>query len=105
MLLKFIFSMGSVGSALSSLSDRFTTEEQVKKLEDFGKTSGLGENNVKTITNAVASARKNLEWDKKRLVEVRNYFKQLDDSGNSASNISFSISLMLLSIVTFFYMN
>lgn len=94
--------MGSVGSALNALSDRFTTEEQVKKLEDFAKTAGLGETNVKTITAAAASARKNIDWDQKRLGEVRDYFKVLD---NSASSVSFSVSLMLLSVVTFFYLS
>lgn len=95
--------MGSVGSALSALSDRFTTEEQAKKLEDFAKTTGLGENNVKTITAAVASARTNLDWDKKRLGEVRDYFKVLDK--NSATSVSFSITLMLLSTITYFYLS
>lgn len=95
--------MGSVGSALNALSDRFTTEAQVKKLEDFAKTTGLGENNVKTITAAAASARKNIDWDQKRLAEVRAYFKELDK--NSATSVSFSVSLMLLSVVTFFYLS
>lgn len=92
--------MGNVGSSLSSLADRFTTEEQVKKLETFGKTAGLSESNVKTINTAVASARKNLEWDQKRLGEVRDYFKVMDK--NSAPNMKFSISLLLLSAVTYF---
>uniref|UniRef100_A0A336KRZ8 Aminopeptidase N n=2 Tax=Culicoides sonorensis TaxID=179676 RepID=A0A336KRZ8_CULSO len=88
--------MGSVGSALSSLADRFTTEEQVKKLEEFAKTPELGENNVKTITAAVASSRKNIEWDKSRIEELRTYFQLFDDRDNSASSVSFSISLLVL---------
>ncbi|XP_063707019.1 membrane alanyl aminopeptidase-like [Culicoides brevitarsis] len=93
--------MGSVGSAMSSLADRFTTEEQVKKMEDFAKTSGLGDNNVRLITNAAASARTNFKWDQERLGEVREYFKVLDN--NSATSISLSFSLILVTIVTFFY--
>lgn len=98
--------MGSVGSALHSLSDYFTTEDQVTKLDEFGKTNDLSEIDVKMIADAVASAKKSLEWDQERLVEVRNFFNKLDgDNGNSASSISFSISLILLSTVTFFYLS
>lgn len=96
--------MGSVGMALSDLSEYFTSEDQVKKLEAFGKTIGLASEDVKMISAAVEKVRKTLLWDKERLVEVRNYFNVLDD-GNSASSISFNVSVMLLSIVLFCYLS
>ncbi|XP_063706147.1 membrane alanyl aminopeptidase-like [Culicoides brevitarsis] len=87
--------MGSIGEVLTELSDHFTTETQVKRLEDFSKIPELSENNVKLITKAVENAKKFLEWDEKRLVEVRSYFKMLDDTGNSAKTVSISYGLIL----------
>ena len=90
--------LGSVGSALSVLADRFTKDDQITALEAFLKSNegALGENNKEKIQSSIQTAKSNLQWDQERLIEVRTYFKA---KYVSAKSVSFSMTLILVTIL------
>lgn len=94
--------MGGLGS-LSTVAGRFTSLEQVTKLESFINTNKatLTPATVETLTKAVATAKTNLEWDKMYVGEFTNYLKELKSSAPIKS-ISIFITFITLAVLYIF---
>lgn len=97
--------MGNVGSAISTLSSRFTRTEQIQKVEAFAQAQGtaLGESNVATLRSVAVRVNATIAWDEKRLSEVRSWLVRKQTGG--AASISASITVLLLSLTAYFYIN
>lgn len=89
-----------VGSTLSDLAERFTNDQQVIKLEKFIEDTPLSEPTKKRLNIAVNRSRTNIEWDHKRLQEIKKYF-----TGGTAPVHYLSLTLLILSMFVYFMFN
>ena len=90
--------MGPVGSALATLADRFTTEDQINQLEAFKtSTPALSPDNVRRIENAIVTAKTNIQWDEARLGEVKTWV--IKRYSGSAISISINLLVAIFAIV------
>ncbi|XP_070495806.1 membrane alanyl aminopeptidase [Chironomus tepperi] len=83
-------------SALTTTVGRFTSEEQLKKFESFleAEKEGLGSLHA-SLTNAVNTAKANLEWDDKYMKEFINHLHEI-------SSASIKVISMIVSALTLF---
>lgn len=93
--------MGPVGSAFATVSGYITNEDQIRAVEAFKATPGLSEDNIRRIDGGIAVARKNLEWDTARIEEVRTWVTKRY-AGGSASSVTISIAVVVVSFLTIF---
>ncbi|XP_063704739.1 membrane alanyl aminopeptidase-like [Culicoides brevitarsis] len=63
-----------LASTLGDLANRFTNQEQVEKLQKFVDDTNLSESVKTRLKSAIERSKKNLEWDSKRLKEIKSYF-------------------------------
>lgn len=92
-----------LGSTLGDLANRFTNDAQVEKLQKFIEDTQLPENVKTRLTSAIDRSKKNIEWDTKRLVEVKSYFSQ--GGGGSASVHLLSAMVPILSAMIYVFLN
>lgn len=88
-----------VASTLGDLANRFTNTEQVERLEKFVQETNLSETVKARLTSAIDRSKRNIEWDAKRLVEVKEFFSQ--DGGGSVSVHALSAIVPILSAIFF----
>lgn len=91
-----------LGSTLGDLSSRFTNTEQVEKLEKFITDTDLPESVKTRLTSSVARGRKNIEWDSKRLGEMKTYFDQGKGGSSSGKALSVVVSVLATMIYVLF---
>lgn len=92
-----------LASTLGDLASRFTREDQIKALEDFVNTEELSEQVKERLKAAIERSNKNIEWDQKRLVEVKKFFK--DTYGGSGTSIALNLVIPILSAMIFIIFN
>jgi len=96
--------MTSVASSISTLSARFTREDQAAKVEKFANDEevALGKPKVDSLKATAARARTLMEWDRRRLGEVREFMRQ---KRGAAASISASLTLLVAVMISYAYLN
>lgn len=93
----------NLGSTLSDLANRFTNDDQVKKLKDFAdSTTGISQTVRNQLLGAVERSQANLVWDKERLTEMTTYWKKFQ---GDASTIVTSFIALILSVIAILVVN
>ncbi|KAJ8960568.1 hypothetical protein NQ318_013857 [Aromia moschata] len=97
----------SSASLLSTIVGRFTTEEQLAKLEEFIASDGLSSSVKSTAESALASAKVNLAWVANIEEDLLGYFEVGEDSPSSTteetgSSVKSAATLALILSVVFF---
>lgn len=87
-----------LASTLGDLANRFTNQQQVENLEKFIKDTTLAETVKTRLNSAVDRSKKNLEWDSKRLKEMRTYFDQGNGGTGNVRVLSFIASILAIAI-------
>lgn len=92
--------MGQVSYLLSNLAKRFTNEAQIERLQSFYTAHSLEFHNSRSIPNAIEDARYNIEWAQKHVPTIISY---LDDIQAGSASLNVSITLILASMLAYFY--
>lgn len=94
--------MNGLGT-LSSLVERFTTEEQFMKYEAFlnSKRTDLGAS-YESLFASMTTAKNNLDWDKKYMTEFMEHLIKLK---NSAPEKTISIFASVITFAVLFLLN
>lgn len=92
--------MSHVSNLVSGLAQLFTNELQVERLQSFYTANSLQLANSKAIPNAIISARYNIEWAQKHVPKIMVY---LDNIQAGSASITVSITLIVASLLTYFY--
>jgi hypothetical protein len=89
--------MSAVSSAFSSIVDRFTTSEQIVRLNTFLLTQGanLGAGPVSSINDAITEAQWQMQWADTHAPAIREFLTE--KKNNSATSVAISLLFTLLS--------
>lgn len=88
-----------LASTLGDLANRFTNTIQVEKLEKFVADTKLSESVKTRLTSAATRSKKNIDWDSKRLREMKTYFGK----GKGGASQGQTLSMMVSVLVTMIY--
>lgn len=92
----YLFSWGGMSQValiLSNLAARFSTQDQIDKLEQFYQNNSAHFGTSQSIQNALIDAKFNLDWAKQHVPVIIDYFEA---SSTTASQISFMLLTMML---------
>lgn len=92
--------MRKVSNLLSDLASSFTNEAQIERLQSFYTSNSHRFANFNAIPNAISNVRKSLEWAKKHVPTIMVY---LDDIQSGSASLTVSITLIVVSLLTYFY--
>ncbi|KAJ8973356.1 hypothetical protein NQ317_001400 [Molorchus minor] len=92
-------SMNSLSTLIKGISERFTTQGEVKKLQDFIANGDLPEEFKSSATQAVEIAQSNLKWTEKFEDELMDVFDVPKSAGAVAKSL---VSVMLAVGVSLF---
>lgn len=88
-----------VGAILSQLANRFTTREQIKKLESFVDTHKSEYGALTSITRGLTTAEFNLNWADQNMPGIIAYLNGPKPSGGFKPQAS----LLLVALVSILY--
>lgn len=86
-----------LGDTLTELSEIFTENEQVQKLEKFINGNTIPEKAKTKLQKAVKEAEKLIAWEKERTPEIFTFIRKY--RGNNAVSIYTSLIVFIVSIV------
>lgn len=89
----------SLTSTLSSVADRFVTQEEIDELKKFIATNkdDLGTTQVDSLNDIVKTAETNLDWDEKNLKEFKDYIRAMNSASLLATQNIFMIFMVVFS--------
>lgn len=89
--------MSTVGSILSNLAARFSTQEQIDKLKAFYATNAVSFGDLQTIPNAITDAQFNVDWAAKHVPDIMGYLNA------GSATITISLLLVFSSFLTYLW--
>lgn len=92
--------MGQVASIISNLAARFSTQDQIDKLDTFYKANAAHFGTSQTIPNAIIDAAFNLNWAKQHVPAIVVYL-----NANSSATIHISFIVLAISSLLFMIQN
>lgn len=84
-----------VGTILAALAARFTTEEQIQKLESFTENIRSEYGALQPLARAATTARSNLDWADRNMPDIIAFFKR----GHSSNGLKLRVSSILITMV------
>lgn len=92
--------LNTVAAILSQLAGRFTTREQIQKLNSFVENNKSKHGSWALISRGIGNAEYNLNWADKHMPEIIAYLK---GPGPGSDGARPRASLLMLALVSFVY--